>query len=52
MATLLSFNQKSQMKYSDQRVKLLSEMLHGIKVMPQLMNCEICLCFVLLAFEH
>ncbi|XP_042722307.1 multidrug resistance-associated protein 1-like isoform X3 [Lagopus leucura] len=25
--------QKSQMKYSDQRVKLLSEMLHGIKIL-------------------
>ncbi|OXB79025.1 UNVERIFIED_CONTAM: hypothetical protein H355_008503, partial [Colinus virginianus] len=32
MGTLLSFNQKRQMKYSDQQVKLLSEMLHGIKV--------------------
>lgn len=51
MGTLLSFNQKSQMKYSDQRVKLLNEMLHGIKVMLQLMNCEICFSCVLLAFE-
>ncbi|OXB64192.1 hypothetical protein ASZ78_002114 [Callipepla squamata] len=33
MGTLLSFNQKRQMKYSDQQVKLLSEMLHGIKIL-------------------